>query len=97
MTVHLLAGRWQEAERLAAELLDDNETRAGAAYANYPMVILHVLRGQPEDAREERGSDAAERLDEATTTLTSLGAAPALARSQELSRSLGHYLLARSH
>jgi hypothetical protein len=56
MTVHLLAGRWQEAERLAAELLDDNETRAGAAYANYPMVILHVLRGQPEDAREERGA-----------------------------------------
>jgi ATP/maltotriose-dependent transcriptional regulator MalT len=51
MTVHLFAGRWQEAERLAAELLDGSDARAGAAYANYPMVILHVLRGETEGAR----------------------------------------------
>jgi class 3 adenylate cyclase/tetratricopeptide (TPR) repeat protein len=51
MTVHLFAGRWREAELLAAELLDGSETRAGAAYAHYPMVILHVLRGEIEGAR----------------------------------------------
>jgi class 3 adenylate cyclase/tetratricopeptide (TPR) repeat protein len=50
VTVRLFAGRWQEAERLADELLDD-DGRAGAGYSDFPMVILHVLRGEPEAAR----------------------------------------------
>jgi tetratricopeptide (TPR) repeat protein len=49
--VYLMCGRWAEAERIAAELVKDNPMRVGATHADYPMVILHVLRGQPEAAR----------------------------------------------
>jgi tetratricopeptide (TPR) repeat protein len=51
MTVHLYAGRWSELERLAAELLEDNEDRAGVEDVYYRLAILHALRGERDAAQ----------------------------------------------
>ncbi len=51
MAVHLLAGRWQEADRLAAEFLDDDDERAGAEFIHYPLAILLALRGDRDAAK----------------------------------------------
>ena len=51
MAVHLLAGRWQEADRIAAEFLDDDDERAGAEFIHYPLAILFALRGDRDAAQ----------------------------------------------
>ena len=51
MAVHVLAGRWQEADRIAAEFLDDDDDRAGAEFIHYPLAILHALRGDRDAAK----------------------------------------------
>jgi class 3 adenylate cyclase/tetratricopeptide (TPR) repeat protein len=65
MTVHLYAGRWSELERLAAELLEDNEDRAGVEDVYYRLAILHAVRGEREAAQASLERIAAwERTDE---------------------------------
>ena len=52
MYLHLLAGRWEELERLAEELFTDTgEDRPGAEYLHYPLALLHILRGELDAAR----------------------------------------------
>jgi DNA-binding SARP family transcriptional activator len=51
MAIHLLAGRWREAERIAVEFLDDDDQRAGAEFIHYPLAILHALRGDRDAAQ----------------------------------------------
>ena len=50
MELDLLAGRWEELETLARELLDADPNRAGAEYLHYRLVGLHALRGEPQAA-----------------------------------------------
>jgi class 3 adenylate cyclase/predicted ATPase len=51
MTVHLYAGRWDELERVADDLLTGNEDRPGAEDLQYRRVFLHALRGNGDGAR----------------------------------------------
>ena len=46
MQLHLFSGTWHEAERLADELLRDNEERPGAEYPHYVATLLAVARGE---------------------------------------------------
>ncbi len=48
----VLSGRWQEGERLAAELLEDFDDRPGAEFVRSPLTILLTLRGELEVAQE---------------------------------------------
>ncbi len=50
IAVHLLAGRWQEADRIAAEFLDEDDDRAGAKPIHYMLSILLALRGEGDAA-----------------------------------------------
>jgi tetratricopeptide (TPR) repeat protein len=50
MAVHVLAGRWHEADRLAAEFLDEDDERVGADLVCYPLAILLALRGDRDSA-----------------------------------------------
>jgi class 3 adenylate cyclase/tetratricopeptide (TPR) repeat protein len=50
MTLHLYAGRWDELERLARELLDPDPHRPGTAQVHYRLVWLHALRGEADAA-----------------------------------------------
>ncbi len=62
--LYVYAGRWDEAEDLAAELLG-NEDRAGVEFLHFPLAILHTFRGELEAAVDsfariaawERGDD----------------------------------------
>ncbi len=47
--LYVYAGRWDEAEALAAELRG-NEDRAGGEFLHFPMAILHTFRGDLEAA-----------------------------------------------
>jgi tetratricopeptide (TPR) repeat protein len=51
MAVHLYSGRWQDAEQLAAELLELDDQRPGAEDINCVLGILHSLRGDLDAAR----------------------------------------------
>jgi class 3 adenylate cyclase/tetratricopeptide (TPR) repeat protein len=51
MQVHLLAGRWDEIERIAAEVLDD-EDRPATQTPHYPLAVLAALRGDTARARQ---------------------------------------------
>jgi hypothetical protein len=51
MHVYLLAGRWEELERLAADLLECNEKRPGSEELHYRLALLHALRGELDAAR----------------------------------------------
>ncbi|MDQ6818664.1 MAG: hypothetical protein M3018_14865 [Actinomycetota bacterium] len=51
MAVHLYAGRWHEAERLAAELLGADAQRPGLEDLNWSLALLHALRGELDAAR----------------------------------------------
>jgi class 3 adenylate cyclase/tetratricopeptide (TPR) repeat protein len=63
--LYVFAGRWEELERLAGELLEDFADRPGAEFLHSPLAIVHTLRGQPDRARAsfermsawERGDD----------------------------------------
>ncbi len=57
--LYVFAGRWQEVERLASELLDDFGERPGAEFLHYPLAILHTLRGELDGARASFGQMAA--------------------------------------
>jgi class 3 adenylate cyclase/tetratricopeptide (TPR) repeat protein len=46
MAVHLLRGRWEEAERLAAETLATAEGDTGYEDIYHRLVLLHCLRGE---------------------------------------------------
>ena len=50
MALDLLAGRWDELDALAHELLDHDPQRPGAEYLHYRLVALHALRGEPQSA-----------------------------------------------
>lgn len=50
MAVHLYAGRWDELERLANELLDDDRDRPGTEDLHYRLALLHTHRGEPDAA-----------------------------------------------
>jgi hypothetical protein len=51
MAVHLLAGRWQEADRMAVEFLDDDDGRSGAEFIHYQLASLLALRGDSTAAK----------------------------------------------
>ncbi len=51
MAVHLYAGRWQEAERIGVELLEESEQRPGAEDLHSALALLHALRGELDAAR----------------------------------------------
>jgi DNA-binding SARP family transcriptional activator/class 3 adenylate cyclase/tetratricopeptide (TPR) repeat protein len=51
MAVHVLTGHWHEADRIAAEFLDDDDERAGAEFVHYPLAILLALRGDRDAAK----------------------------------------------
>jgi class 3 adenylate cyclase/tetratricopeptide (TPR) repeat protein len=51
MNVLLFSGRWSELDQLAAELLDGNERRPGAAYIHCRVCFLQVLQGRTDAAR----------------------------------------------
>ncbi len=63
--LYVFAGRWEELERIAVEVMHENEDRPGAEFLHSPMVILHTLRGELDAARAsfarmvawERGDD----------------------------------------
>jgi tetratricopeptide (TPR) repeat protein len=63
--LYVFAGRWEELERLSAELLEDVEDRPGAEFLHSPLTILHTLRGELDSAQAsfrrmlawERGDD----------------------------------------
>ncbi len=48
---YVFAGRWDEVELLAAELLDDFEDRPGAEFLRVPLTLMHTLRGELDEAR----------------------------------------------
>jgi hypothetical protein len=50
MTLQLYAGRWDELERLARELLDPDPHRHRAEFCHFPLLFLHVLRGEGDAA-----------------------------------------------
>ena len=52
MTLHLYAGRWEELERLARELLDLDDRHRGAEAGHYRLLQLHALRGEAGAAAE---------------------------------------------
>ena len=51
MSLHLFAGRWQEVERLAAELLEEAADRPEPEDLHWSLAILHTLRGELDEAR----------------------------------------------
>ncbi len=51
MRLHLFAGRWQEVERLAAELLEEAADRPEPEDLHWSVAILHTLRGELDEAR----------------------------------------------
>jgi len=50
MQLDMLAGRWDELQALARELLDPDPDRPGAEYLHYRLVELHASRGEPQAA-----------------------------------------------
>ena len=50
LTLHLYAGRWDELERLARELLDPDPDGLGAEFVHYRLVWLHAVRGEGDAA-----------------------------------------------
>jgi class 3 adenylate cyclase/tetratricopeptide (TPR) repeat protein len=54
MGVHILAGRWDEAEQFAAELLEPDLDRPGHEHIHYRLVLLTAARGQPDPAWLDR-------------------------------------------
>jgi class 3 adenylate cyclase/tetratricopeptide (TPR) repeat protein len=50
MALHLYAGRWDELESLARELLDPDPHRPGAEFCHEPLLFLHALRGEGDAA-----------------------------------------------
>ncbi len=46
MTALMFAGRWLEAERLGADLLQDDKQRPGADFIHHQLTILYALRGE---------------------------------------------------
>ena len=78
MHVHILAGRWEATDRLAADLLDDpGQHRPAADLVHYFLAILHSLRGEIEDAKRclgviapwEFADDAERRATHAATAV----------------------------
>jgi tetratricopeptide (TPR) repeat protein len=59
MYVHLYAGRWDELERLARELLDPDPQRPGAEFCHCRSPSLHTLRGELDAAAAALGSMSA--------------------------------------
>ncbi len=50
MAIHLLAGRWEELERLEGELIDADPDHPGVEFIHYRLAFMHALRGDPEAA-----------------------------------------------
>ncbi len=77
MSVHVLAGRWQESDRIAAEFLDDDDDRVGAEFIHNPLAILLALRGEGDAAKSrldqmaawQRSENAELRAVHAATTI----------------------------
>ena len=46
MSLHLYGGRWEELERVAVELLDEDGNRPGAEFFHYRLGMLRSLRGE---------------------------------------------------
>ncbi len=65
MAVHLLAGRWQEADHIAAQFLDDDDGRAGAEFIHYALVFPLALRGDRDAAKARLARIAAWQRSEA--------------------------------
>ena len=54
MTLHMLAGRWDQLEQLATELLEHEPDRPGRENIASPLVMLTAARGQPARAWLDR-------------------------------------------
>ncbi len=61
MTPHIFAGRWQEAERLGTDFLQNGEHRPGADFIHHPLTALYSLRGELDAAHESLEQIAAWR------------------------------------
>ncbi len=53
MFLHVLSGQWDEAETMAPGLLEELEDRPGVEYVRWPLAVLHTLRGELPEARED--------------------------------------------
>ena len=53
MFLHVLSGHWDEAETMAPGLLEELEDRPGVEYVRWPLAVLHTLRGELPEARED--------------------------------------------
>lgn len=83
ISIDLLAGRWDELDALAHELLDHDSPRPGAEHLHYAMVAVHALRGEPQSAAASLEQLAAWKDTDDIELRTSYEACVAIVRAAE--------------